>query len=136
MEDPRPGTRPLHRTILGQLALELAEASSERVVMRLPVTDLVRDHDGYLSVGACAVLAEGAASTAAGLAAGPDHRAFGVQLDGSTIARLRDGIATAVAVPLHRGRTIHVWEITISDESGTELHRARCTLAIRSARQA
>lgn len=133
MHDPRPGTSPLHRTILGQLDIELAVALPDRVVMRLPVTDLVRDHTGHLAVGACTVLAEGAASTGAGLAAGPQMRAFGVEIDGSTIRRVRDGLVEATATPLRTGRTIHVWEVTIDAPELGEIYRSRCTLAIRSA---
>jgi 1,4-dihydroxy-2-naphthoyl-CoA hydrolase len=37
---------------------------------------------------------------------------------------------TAVATPLHRGRTTHIWDIRITDENNKLICISRCTVAI------
>ena len=37
---------------------------------------------------------------------------------------------TAVAVPLHRGRSTQVWSVEITDEEGRLVCVSRCTLAV------
>ena len=41
---------------------------------------------------------------------------------------------TAVAEPIHRGRTTHAWEVRISDEQGRLVARSYVRLAIIDAR--
>jgi 1,4-dihydroxy-2-naphthoyl-CoA hydrolase len=42
----------------------------------------------------------------------------------------RDGIVTATATPIHKGRSTHVWQVEIKDEEGKMVCISRCTLAI------
>ena len=42
----------------------------------------------------------------------------------------RDGQLTAVATPIHKGRTTHVWDIKISDENDKLVCISRCTVAV------
>jgi uncharacterized protein (TIGR00369 family) len=43
---------------------------------------------------------------------------------------VREGTLTAVATPLHTGRTTHVWQVEITSEKGKLVCASRCTLAI------
>ncbi|WP_407309174.1 hotdog fold thioesterase [Desulfosporosinus sp. SB140] len=54
----------------------------------------------------------------------------GLEINANHIRGKRDGIVTAVAVPLHKGRTTMVWDIKISDEEGKLICVSRCTMAI------
>jgi uncharacterized protein (TIGR00369 family) len=122
--DPRPGTLPLGSTALGALGIELVACSPDGVTARMPVTG------GVESRGLLLVLAETAASTAAGLAVGPGRRAFGAELNASWPATAREGLVHARAEPLQLGPSLHVWSITCSDADGSTVLLARCSLGI------
>jgi uncharacterized protein (TIGR00369 family) len=122
--DPRPGTLPLARTALGALGIELVECGADGVTARMPVTG------GAAARVLLLVLAETAASTAAGLAAGPGRRAFGAELNASWPATARAGLVHARAEPLELGSALHVWSITCSDADDATVLAARCTLGI------
>jgi uncharacterized protein (TIGR00369 family) len=55
----------------------------------------------------------------------------GTDLNISHLRARSDGIVRAVAVPVRKGRSIHVWTIDIVDGDGVMVAVARCTLAIR-----
>ncbi|MEH6886163.1 PaaI family thioesterase, partial [Priestia megaterium] len=42
----------------------------------------------------------------------------------------KDGIVTAIGVPLHKGKKTAVWEVKIQDEEENLICISRCTLAI------
>ncbi|MEO6867255.1 MAG: hotdog fold thioesterase [Gaiellales bacterium] len=123
-EDPRPGTRPLADTALGALGIELLECGADRVVARMPVDGSTAMRSRML------VLAETAASTAAGIAAGPGLRAFGTELNASIVATPAAGPVLASALPLMLGTDRHVWRIVACDATGARVLEARCTLSI------
>lgn len=123
-EDPRPGTRPLAQSALGALGIELIECSPRHVVARMPVDG------GAGARGLLLVLAETAASTAAGLAAGEGRRAFGAELNASFVAGPRAGNVVAEATPFRLTSDQHVWRIAAVDEDGMQVLEARCTLSV------
>lgn len=118
------------RTVMGTLGIETVEAGPERVVLRVPVTERVHQPYGILHGGVSALLAETAASYGAALAAPPGHHVVGIELNASHLRSMREGVLTAVATPIRTGRTVHVWDIALSDSSGRAICRARCTLAV------
>lgn len=122
--DPRPGTRPLDQTALGVLGIELIECSPRHVVARMPIAE------GTSSPGLLLVLAETAASTAAGMAAGAGRRAFGAELDASFLAAPRGTAVIAEATPYVLGEELHTWRIVVVDGEGTHVLEARCTLGV------
>ena len=56
--------------------------------------------------------------------------AVGVELNANHLRGKTSGTVTATATPVHRGRTIQVWEIRIEDEDARLVCVSRCTLAI------
>ena len=118
-------------TIHGTLGIEAVELSPERVVLRMPVTARVHQPYGILHGGVSALLAESAASYGAGIAVGPDRVVIGIELNASHLRPVSEGTVTATATPVRKGRSVHVWEIAITDSEGREVCRARCTLAVR-----
>src|SRR5258708_34591928 len=56
--------------------------------------------------------------------------AFGLEIIANHLRPNRDGQLTAVATPVHRGRTTHVWDIRISDENDKLVCVSRCTVAV------
>jgi uncharacterized protein (TIGR00369 family) len=112
------------------LGVETLEAGPERVVLRLPVDWRVHQPYGILHGGVSALLAESAASFGAALAAGPERRVVGIELNASHLRALRDGHLTAEATPIRVGRTVQVWRIALRDDAGRSICDAKCTLAV------
>jgi 1,4-dihydroxy-2-naphthoyl-CoA hydrolase len=71
--------------------VQVVEAGPERVVLSLPVTWKVHQPYGILHGGVSALLAESAASFGAALAAGPDRRVVGIELNASHLRSVRTG---------------------------------------------
>src|SRR5580658_8917810 len=105
-----------HPDIHQLLDVEVVEAGPERVVLRVPVTWKVHQPYGILHGGVSALLAESAASFGGALAAGPDRRVVGIELNASHLRSVRDGHLTATATPLRVGRSVQVWRITLTDD--------------------
>lgn len=119
------------RGLLDALGIDVIELTRERVVATMPVDDRTRQPFGLLHGGASVALAETTASL--GAAANIDTLQFaavGVEINANHIRARRDGLIRATAVPVHVGRTTHVWSIEIVDELNRMVCVARCTLAI------
>lgn len=119
-------------TMLAYLGIRHVEATPDRVVLEMDVDHRVHQPMGLLHGGASAVIAESAASIGAFLNCGPGEYTVGTDLNISHLRARRDGTVTATAVPVRKGRTMHVWNIDITDQDGGAVAVARCTLAIRS----
>jgi uncharacterized protein (TIGR00369 family) len=116
--------------LIGALGIAFVEMTPERVVATMPVTPRHHQPFGYLHGGASVTLAETVASLGAFLNCPPGMVAFGLEINANHLRPKRDGLLTATALPLHRGRTSHVWEIKIRDEEDRLICVARCTVAI------
>ncbi|MFN2490987.1 MAG: PaaI family thioesterase [Actinomycetota bacterium] len=128
---------PFAATIHESLGIHTVEATPDRVVTEMEVGPKVLQPFGIMHGGASAVLAESAASLGAYLSADPPRmHALGIELSVSHLKALTSGKVRAVATPLRRGRTIQVWTIALADQDGNAVAAARCTLAIRPARDA
>jgi len=123
---------PYFGTIHESLDIDIVEASVDKVVLEMEVTSKVHQPFGLLHGGASAVMAESAASIGAYLNCDPETQyAVGVDLNITHLRGKRDGRVMATALPVRRGRTVHVWTIDIQDEQGKMVAISRCTLAIR-----
>jgi uncharacterized protein (TIGR00369 family) len=117
--------------LFGALGMRVEEASAERVVMSMPVTQTTQQPVGILHGGATVALAESAASIGTWL--GVDRTAFsavGLEINCNHLRSKRDGTVRAIATPLHRGRRNWVWDIRVHDETETLIAVARCTIAV------
>jgi len=118
-------------TIHDTLGIRMVEAGPDKVVLEMDVGPRVHQPMGLLHGGASAVLAESAASIGAYVASADDETSMGTDLNISHLRAKREGVVRAVAVPVRKGRSIHVWSVDIVDEEGTLVAVARCTLVIR-----
>ncbi|CAN5875903.1 hotdog fold thioesterase [soil metagenome] len=128
------GTPP--DTLLETLNIVVTEAGPERVVATMPVSPKVHQPFGILHGGASVVLAETVASIGASVSIDlSKQHAVGLEINANHIRVVRDGTLTGTATPLHKGRSTHVWNVTINDENGKLVCTSRCTLAIIEARE-
>jgi len=119
-------------TIHESLGITSVEAGPDRVVFEMPVGPKVYQPMGSLHGGASAVLAESAASVGTWLNCDPEREyALGVELNISHLRGRRDGTVRATAVPVRKGRSLHVWAVEIASDDGELVAVARCTVAIR-----
>ena len=122
---------PYEGTIHEALGIHIVEASGDKVILEMDVTARVHQPFGLLHGGASAVMAESAASIGAYLNVDPaSQTAVGTDLNISHLRAKRDGRVRATALPVRRGRSMHVWSIEIEDEQGKMIAISRCTLAI------
>jgi 1,4-dihydroxy-2-naphthoyl-CoA hydrolase len=121
----------LDRGMATTIGIELITLTPEKVIATMPVDHRTRQPFGLLHGGASAALAETVASLGAFLNIDPEKQAaVGLELNANHLRAKKDGLVTATATPIHRGRRTHVWEIRIEDESNRLVCVSRCTLAI------
>lgn len=121
-------------TIFEVLGIEIVELTPDRVILDMPIGPTVHQPMGILHGGASATLAESAASLGAFANCEPGAEyAVGIELNISHLRSRRDGTLRATAVPVRKGRTVHVWSIDLVDQDKVPIAAARCTLAIRGA---
>lgn len=120
-------------TIHDALGIRAVEVGPDKVVLQLDIGPQVHQPFGILHGGASAVIAESAASIGAYMNCDPEREyTVGVDLNVSHLRARRDGTLTATATPIRKGRSLHVWGIDLTDETGKPVAVARCTLVIRS----
>ena len=119
------------RGVAEALGIELTELSPERVVATMPVDDRTRQPFGILHGGASVLLAETVASLGAWMNCDREKQAaVGLEINANHLRSKRDGMVRAIATPVHRGRSTHVWSVEIRDEEEKLVCVSRCTLAI------
>lgn len=123
--------KPIEKTIMGVLGIEIGEMSADRVTATMPVHAETHQPFGLLHGGASVVLAETVASMGTwNLIDQENEAAVGLEINANHIRGKREGIVTAVGTPLHKGRTTMVWDIKIVDEEKKLICVSRCTVAI------
>lgn len=118
-------------TLMDALGIETVTLDKDKVVMTMPVHGATRQPFGLLHGGASVALAESAASLGTWLNVDQSSQVVvGIEINANHIRSRREGLVTAVATPLHRGRTTMVWDIRITDEDDKLVCVSRCTVAI------
>ncbi len=113
------------------LDIQLLYADKDKVVATMPIGPNHRQQVGYLHGGISVTLAESVASLGTVLNIDADRQmAFGLEINANHLRSKREGRLTAVAMPIHKGRMTHVWEIKISDEQDKLVCISRCTIAV------
>jgi 1,4-dihydroxy-2-naphthoyl-CoA hydrolase len=119
-------------TIHETLGIRAIDVTADRVVLEMDIGPKVHQPMGLLHGGASAVLAESAASMGAYMNCKPEKEfPVGTDLNISHLRARREGLLKAIAQPIRKGRTIHVWNIDLVDGNGELVAVARCTLAVR-----
>ena len=132
MDKHVPDDLVYENTIHESLGIRAIEVTPDRVVLEMDVTPSVHQPMGLLHGGASAVIAESAASMGSFMSCAPGVEfAVGVDLNITHLRAKRSGMVTATALPIRKGRTVHVWNIDIVGEDGAQVAVARCTLAVR-----
>ena len=106
-------------TLMETLGIEYIDAGLDFLVATMPVNPKVHQPAGLLHGGASVALAESVGSAASSLFI--DHQTQevrGIEISANHLKSKRDGIVTATAKIIHKGKSIHLWEIRVTDEVG------------------
>lgn len=118
-------------TLHESLGINITTLEEGKVTATMPVDEKTKQPFGYLHGGASVALAETVASIGAAMMIDLDkENCFGMEINANHIRSMRDGMVTAVAEIVHRGRTTMVWDIRIRDEQERLVCISRCTIAI------
>ena len=117
--------KPNLSTALGMEFISTPE--DDTCLARMKVDERNRQPFGFLSGGASLALAENVAGVGSS-ALCPRCACVGIEVSGSHVKAVAEGDSvTAYARLLHRGTTLHVWNVDIKDSSGELISNVRVT---------
>jgi 1,4-dihydroxy-2-naphthoyl-CoA hydrolase len=106
-------------TLMQTLQIEFIDAGEDFLVATMPVNPTVHQPMGLLHGGASVALAESVGSAASMLFVNHNTQEIrGIEIAANHVKSKREGIVTATARIIHKGGSIHLWEIKIVDEKG------------------
>lgn len=111
-----------------KMKFTFVDAEAGVVKMTMPVTPKVHQPMGLLHGGASAALAESIGSASSLLYIDPEKYAVvGIEISCNHIKGKTEGMVTATANILHKGRSTHLWEIVIRDEQERMISHCKLT---------
>jgi 1,4-dihydroxy-2-naphthoyl-CoA hydrolase len=119
-------------TILEVLGIEFTELTPTELVARMPVDNRTHQPFGLLHGGASVVLAESVGSTASWLCLDDPSKqiAVGLEVNANHLKGVRSGWVYARCTPIRIGRSVHVWDIRISNEANEMVCISRLTVSV------
>lgn len=101
------------------LEIVFTDAGEDFLVATMPVNPRVHQPMGLLHGGANVALAESVGSAASMLFVNNQLSEIrGIEIAANHLKAKKEGVVTATARIVHKGRSIHLWEIRITDETG------------------
>lgn len=115
------------------LEIEFTEVGENYLIARMPVNAKTKQPFGLLHGGASVVLAESIGSTASGLVVthrGLAKKCVGLEINANHLRSETQGFVYGKCLPIHLGKTTHVWDIQITNEDEKLVCVSRLTMAI------
>ncbi|CAM3983277.1 PaaI family thioesterase [Flavobacterium sinopsychrotolerans] len=115
-------------TLMETLNIKYTDAGEDFLVATMPVNPSVHQPMGLLHGGASVALAESVGSAASMIYVNSElSEVRGIEISANHLKAKRDGIVTATAKIVHKGRSIHLWEIRIKDENNNLISLCKLT---------
>ena len=106
-------------TLMAHLDIKYHVDEEGRMCATMPVDARTHQPMGLLHGGATAALAESLGSVASFLLVEDRQQAVvGLEINANHLKGVRNGTVTATGELVHNGRTTHVWDIKVRNESG------------------
>jgi uncharacterized protein (TIGR00369 family) len=106
-------------TLMETLEIKYIDAGEDFLVAQMPVNPRIHQPMGLLHGGASVALAESVGSAASMLLVNNDLSEIrGIEIAANHLRAKRTGMVTGTARIVHQGKSIHLWEIKITDENG------------------
>lgn len=104
-------------TLMETLEIEFVDMSEGMLRAKMPVNPRVHQPAGLLHGGATVALAESVGSSASFMYIDVNKQEVrGIEIAANHIKSMREGTIYGTARIIHKGRTLHLWEIRITDE--------------------
>ncbi len=104
-------------TLMETLEIEYIDAGEDFLTAKMPVNPRVHQPMGLLHGGASVALAESVGSAASIMFVNPEKSEVrGIEISANHLRAKREGTVFCTATIVHKGRSIHLWEIKITDE--------------------
>ncbi|WNM18826.1 PaaI family thioesterase [Flavobacterium capsici] len=105
-------------TLMRTLEIEYIDAGEGFLTAKMPVNSRVHQPMGLLHGGASVALAESVGSAASMMFVNSEKQEVrGIEISANHLRSKREGIIYGTARIIHKGRSIHLWEIKITDEN-------------------
>ena len=115
-------------TLMETLEIEYIDAGEDFLKAKMPVNSRVHQPMGLLHGGASVALAESVGSAASIMFVNPEKsEARGIEISANHLKAKRDGMVYCTAKIVHKGRSIHLWEIRITDENDSLISLCKLT---------
>ncbi|WP_428228550.1 PaaI family thioesterase [Flavobacterium sp.] len=115
-------------TLMETLKIEYIDAGEDFLTAKMPVNPAVHQPMGLLHGGASVALAESVGSAASFFFIDPkEQEVRGIEISANHLKSIREGWVFGTARIIHKGRSIHLWEIKITDESGNLISLCKLT---------
>jgi len=120
-------------TLVAHLGIVFTEVGDDYLKATMPVNEQTKQPYGVLHGGASAVLAESMGSYASSMCIDDPFTTpgYGIELSVSHVKSAQSGLVTGIVKPIRVGRTLHVWEIKISNEAEELICISRLTVMIK-----
>ena len=110
-------TEACKNTLMETLNIEFVDAGEDFVIAKMPVDKRVYQPDGVLHGGATAALAETVGSFAAHIFLDTkNYFVRGIDISANHIKSVKEGFVFAKATFIHRGRTMQIFNIEVTDD--------------------
>lgn len=115
-------------TLMDTLEIEYIDAGEDFLTAKMPVNPRVHQPVGLLHGGASVALAESVGSAASFLFINTEKQEVrGIEISANHLKAKREGTVFGTARIVHKGRSIHLWEIKITDEEGRLISLCKLT---------
>jgi 1,4-dihydroxy-2-naphthoyl-CoA hydrolase len=115
-------------TLMETLKIEFVDAGEGFLVAKMPVNSLVHQPMGLLHGGASVALAESVGSAASHFFINDkEQEVRGIEISANHLRSIREGVVFGTARIIHKGRSLHLWEIKITDEEGNLISLCKLT---------
>ena len=115
-------------TLMETLNIEFVDAVEDFVVAKMPVNKRVYQPDGVLHGGATAALAETVGSFAAHIFLDTkNYFVRGIDISANHIKSVKEGFVYAKATFIHRGRTMQIFNIEVTDDQNQLVSSCKLT---------
>ena len=115
-------------TLVSTLGIVFTDVGEHFLEAKMKVTPNLHQPAGVLHGGATAALAETVGSSAAAIFSMKKNQMLrGVELSINHVRGISEGYVYANAVPVHMGRTMQLWKISIIDDENRDISFAKLT---------
>jgi len=122
------GKKICQNTLMETLEIEFTEMGEGCLKAKMPVNPRVHQPMGLLHGGASVALAESVGSAASLMFIDVSkYEVRGIEISANHLKSKKEGTVYATAKIIHKGRTIHLWEIRITDEEDNLISLCKLT---------